>query len=88
MEPRNLLVMSCLFLSLAAGGVWGQNPTPENSKAVSPASNIEGWHEGDGDELTREWTWFGMGFEFRNTTIRQSHSIASGIPIKRANGNQ
>jgi hypothetical protein len=76
--------MSLLFLSLAAGSLWGQNQTVHRSESTSPTSNIEGWHEED--EVTREWTWFGMSYEFRNMTTRQSHSIAVGIPIKQTNG--
>jgi hypothetical protein len=86
MVPRTLAVMSCLVLALATGSLWAQNHEPDHSKPASPASNIEGWHEEDADELMQDWTWFGMGYEFRNTAIRPGHSIATGIPIKKTNG--
>ena len=86
MVPRSLWVMSFLILSLAADNLWSQSGGSEGSESTSPASNIEGWHEEDEDEVTREWTWFGMSYEFRNMTIRPSHSIAVEISIKKTNG--
>ena len=83
MVPRTFVVMSCLFLSLAAGSLWGEGKTDDRAKPRSP-SNIEGWQEED--DLMHDWTWFGMGYEFRNSASRPSNSIASGIPIKRTNG--
>jgi hypothetical protein len=83
MVARTLLVMSCLFLSLAAGSLWGQAETMHRSGSNSPASNIEGWQEEERDEAIQEWTWFGIGFEFRNRAMNQNHSIAVGIPLKK-----
>lgn len=86
MVPRTLGVIGCLILSLTAVSVWGQSQASDHAKSTTPASNIEGWHEGNGDEDSNPWTWFGMSYELRNAAIRSGNSIASGISIKRANG--
>ena len=78
--------MSCLFLSLAAGSLWGQAATMHRSGSNSPTSNIESWQEEERDEAIQDWTWFGIGYEFRSRARHQNHSIAVGIPLKKRTG--
>jgi hypothetical protein len=85
MVLRTLAVVSCLCLSLTAGSLWGQSQITHRLGSASPASNIEDWQDEESNEPGGEWTWFGMGFEFRNRAMNRNHSIAAGIPIKRAN---
>ena len=84
MVPRIPRLMTCLLLSIAAGAVWGQGQPAERSKPASSDSYIEGWHDGNEDEQISSWTWFGMGYEFRNSGA-SSNAIASGISPQRVN---
>lgn len=86
MAPRTWTLMGCLILSLVTGSLWGQSQNTHRSWSTSRTSNIEGWQEDERDEVLQDWTWFGIGYEFRNTTLRTNHSIAVGIPLKKLNG--
>lgn len=85
MVPRIPLVITCLLLAMTAGAAWGKGPAGDHSETISPVSNIEGWDDDSEDARISSWTWFGMGYEFRNSGNGSTTAIASGITPQRVN---
>ncbi len=71
MEPCVPLLITFLLLSLAFGTAWAQEEqvASERPEGSDQPSNIESW----GEEEPPAPTWFGMGFE-----SRESDSIKPG----------
>ena len=66
--------MTWLILSMMASTTWGQGQATAPGKAGSMARDLANWHAEEERNLDENWTWFGMGYESRNTAGDDSSS--------------
>jgi hypothetical protein len=66
-----------LILALGLNNAWAEEggvAVDEAPGDTTPVSHIDGWEEESSPEDT--WTWFGMGYESRNSGMEMTQGVA------------
>ena len=85
MTAKQLLISMIFFTALVCSNAWAEE-TPAAAGPIpadaTPISHIEGWDEEAPQEDS--WTWFGMGYESRRSSMegQGAPAAAAANPIR------